>query len=545
MGFLSVLLGILGFGFGLPLGLLVGYFLFIYVEPTDVKDPIIRPLHELDSKTLRALRNEIPHWVKNPDYDRVDWLNKFVLDLWPFLDKAICGIIRSTAKPIFDQYTGKFFIESIEFDSLTLGSLPPTIHGVKVYETQERDLVIEPAVRWAGNPNITVVVNVFSLQMTVQLLDLQIFFLPRVTLKPLVPSFPCFANVSVSLMDKPHVDFGLKLLGVDIMAIPGLYRFIQEFVKEQVASFYHWPNTLEIPILDGSSGATKKPVGILHVKVVRALNLSKMDLFGKSDPYVKLKLSGERLPAKKTSIKMKNLNPEWNEQFKLIVKDPETQVLELRVYDWEKVGMHDKLGMQVVPLRLLTPHVTKEFTLDLLKNMNPNDSQSKMNRGKIMLEMTFDPFKDDNDTFCGGTSDGDGNKDNGAEESSINTPSNGGLLSVAVQGAEDVEGKYHNNPYAVILFRGEQKKTKVIKKSRDPRWDEEFQFMLEEAPIDDRIHIEVMSRRRLSIFHSKESLGHVDIKLMDVVNNGRINEKYHLINSKNGLIHIEIRWKTI
>lgn len=123
--------------------------------------------------------------------------------------------------------------------------------------------------------------------------------------------------------------------------------------------------------------------------------------------------------------------------------------------------MHDKLGMQVVPLRLLTPHVTKEFTLDLLKNINPNDSQSKMNRGKIMLEMTFDPFKDDNDTFCGGTSDGDGNKDNGAEESSINTPSNGGLLSVAVQGAEDVEGKYHNNPYAVILFRGEQKKTKV------------------------------------------------------------------------------------
>lgn len=26
---------------------------------------------------------------------------------------------------------------------------------------------------------------------------------------------------------QPHVDFGLKLLGVDIMAIPGLYRFIQ------------------------------------------------------------------------------------------------------------------------------------------------------------------------------------------------------------------------------------------------------------------------------------------------------------------------------
>lgn len=81
----------------------------------------------------------------------------------------------------------------------------------------------------------------------------------------------------------------------------------------------------------------KKPVGILQVKVVRALNLLKMDLLGTSDPYVKLSLSVDRLPSKKTSIKMKNLNPEWNEDFKLTVKDPQCQVLQLHVYDWEKV----------------------------------------------------------------------------------------------------------------------------------------------------------------------------------------------------------------
>lgn len=81
----------------------------------------------------------------------------------------------------------------------------------------------------------------------------------------------------------------------------------------------------------------KKPVGILQVKVVRALSLLKMDLLGTSDPYVKLSLSGDRLLSKKTSIKMKNLNPEWNENFKLTVKDPQSQVLQLHVYDWEKV----------------------------------------------------------------------------------------------------------------------------------------------------------------------------------------------------------------
>jgi len=76
----------------------------------------------------------------------------------------------------------------------------------------------------------------------------------------------------------------------------------------------------------------------LHVKVIRALNLLKMDLIGKSDPYVKMRLSGERLPSKKTSVKMSNLNPEWNEHFRFIVKDPDTQVLELHMFDWEKVS---------------------------------------------------------------------------------------------------------------------------------------------------------------------------------------------------------------
>jgi hypothetical protein len=35
-----------------------------------------------------------------------------------------------------------------------------------------------------------------------QVVDLQVFAQPRITLKPLVPSFPCFANIYVSLMEK-------------------------------------------------------------------------------------------------------------------------------------------------------------------------------------------------------------------------------------------------------------------------------------------------------------------------------------------------------
>ncbi|KAG2705972.1 hypothetical protein I3760_05G083300 [Carya illinoinensis] len=537
MGFFSTIFGFCGFGIGISIGLVAGYFLFIYFQPSDVQDPVIRPLVEQDSETLQRMLPEIPLWVKNPDYDRIDWLNKFVEYMWPYLDKAICMTARNIAKPIIAEQIPKYKIESVEFETLTLGSLPPTFQGMKVYVTDEKELIMEPSIKWAGNPNVTIAVKAFGLKATVQAVDLQVFAAPRITLKPLVPSFPCFANIYVSLMDKPHVDFGLKLFGADLMSIPGLYRFVQELIKDQVAKTYLWPQTLEVPILDPTK-AFKRPVGILNVKVVRALKLKKKDFLGASDPYVKLKITEDKLLAKKTTVQYKTLNPEWNEEFSIVVKDPQSQALELRVYDWEQVGKHDKLGMAVVPLKELTPDEPKVMTLDLLKNMDLNDAQNEKSRGQLVVELAYRPFKEED-------------LPKGFEETkSVQTaadgmPAGGGVLVVMIHEAQDVEGKHHTNPYVRIIFRGEERRTKHIKKSRDPRWEEEFSFVLDEPPIKDKMHVEVVSSSsRMGLLHPKESLGYIDINLADVVSNKRINEKYHLIDSKNGRIQIELQWRT-
>lgn len=310
--------------------------------------------------------------------------------------------------------------------------------------------------------------------------------------------------------------------------------------------------------------AAKKPVGILHVKVVRGMRLLKKDILGSSDPYVKLGFSGERLKPKRTSVQMKNLNPEWNEKFKLIVTDPQLQALELQVYDWDKVflfsfgnssllfhlakllrpclltfpfsrcniinlsallqvGGHDRIGMQLVPLKLLTPNEMKEFTLDLVKNMNINDPQNKKRRGKLVVELTYVHFKTDSFKSNGNGNIGFESKEcEGSRSPDEGALGGAGLLLVMIQAAEDVEGEHHSNPYALIRFRGEKRKTKVskhffspdscslckilfhlcpscshqmIKKTRDPIWNEEFQFMLEEPPLHEKIYIEVLSKR--------------------------------------------------
>ncbi|CAL5058423.1 unnamed protein product [Urochloa decumbens] len=503
MGFFSTVLGFFGFGAGLTLGLGIGYYLFIYFQPTDVKHPVIRPLVELDTKSLENMLPEIPLWIKNPDFDRIDWLNKFIETMWPYLDKAICKMAKEIAKPIIAENTAKYKIDLVEFETLTLGSLPPTFQGMKVYTTDEQELIMEPSVKWAGNPNITVVVKAYGLKATAQ----------------------------------PQVDFGLKLLGADLMAIPGLYGFVQETIKTQVANMYLWPKVLEVQIMDPAK-AQKKPVGILYVNVVRAVKLTKKDLLGKSDPYVKLKLTEDKLPSKKTSVKRSNLNPEWNEEFKLVVKDPESQALELTVYDWEQVGKHDRIGMNVIPLKDLTPDETKSITLNLLKSMDANDPANEKFRGQLTVDVTYKPFKE-------GDSDIETSDESGAiEKAPDGTPEGGGLLVLIVHEAQDVEGKHHTNPYARILFKGEERKTKHIKKNRDPRWEQEFEFVCEEPPINEKMQVEVISRPSSLGIHSKESLGYIVISLADVINNKRINEKYHLIDSKNGRIQLELQWRT-
>ncbi|KAK7341382.1 hypothetical protein VNO80_24311 [Phaseolus coccineus] len=536
MGFFSAILGFFGFGVGISIGLVAGYFLFIYFQPTDVEDPEIKPLVEEEQETLQRMFPEIPLWIKSPDFDRLDWLNKFLEYMWPYLDKAICKTAKNIAKPIIAEQIPKYKIDSVEFETLTLGSLPPTFQGMKVYVTDEKELIMEPSVKWAGNPNVTVSVKAFGLKATVQVVDLQVFLLPRVTLKPLVPSFPCFANINVSLMEKPHVDFGLKLIGADLMSIPGVYRIVQDLIKDQVANMYLWPKTLEVPILDMSK-ALRRPVGILHVKVLHAMKLKKKDFLGASDPYVKLKLTDDKLPSKKTSVKHKNLNPEWNEEFNLIVKDPDSQVLEINVYDWEQVGKHDKMGMNVISLKDVSPEEPKSFTLDLLKTMDPNDVQNEKSRGQIVVELTYKPFKEED--LAKGF-----DETQTVPKAPEGTPEGGGLLVVIVHEAQDVEGKYHTNPHVRLTFRGEEKKTKRIKKNRDPRWEDEFHFTVEEPPTNDRLHVEVISTSSRNLLHQKETLGYIDINLGDVVANKRINERYHLIDSKNGRLQVELQWRT-
>ena len=46
-----------------------------------------------------------------------------------YLLQAICRTAKEIAKPIIAENTAKYKIDSVEFETLTLGSLPPVFQG--------------------------------------------------------------------------------------------------------------------------------------------------------------------------------------------------------------------------------------------------------------------------------------------------------------------------------------------------------------------------------------------------------------------------------
>lgn len=56
-----------------------------------------------------------------------------------------------------------------------MSSLNCNSAGLKVYETNEKELVMEASVKWAGNPNIVLVIKLLSLQITVQVISRESF----------------------------------------------------------------------------------------------------------------------------------------------------------------------------------------------------------------------------------------------------------------------------------------------------------------------------------------------------------------------------------
>nr|KAF6410944.1 multiple C2 and transmembrane domain containing 2 [Rousettus aegyptiacus] len=138
--------------------------------------------------------------------------------------------------------------------------------------------------------------------------------------------------------------------------------------RKQIAQRYGLRNSLR----------DMKDIGLLQVKVLKAVDLLAADFSGKSDPFCLLELGNDRL---QTHTIYKTLNPEWNKVFTFPVKDIH-DVLEVTVFDEDGDKPPDFLGKIAIPLLSIRDGQTNCYVLK-------NKDLEQAFKGLIYLEMDF------------------------------------------------------------------------------------------------------------------------------------------------------------
>lgn len=95
-------------------------------------------------------------------------------------------------------------------------------------------------------------------------------------------------------------------------------------------------------------------IRLLRLKIIAGHNLAKKDIFGASDPYVKIDVIRDEdeavIDSVFTKTKKRTLNPDWNEEFIFRVR-PGQHHITMEVYDENRLTRDDFLGLVELPLQ--------------------------------------------------------------------------------------------------------------------------------------------------------------------------------------------------
>ncbi|KAJ2898683.1 Tricalbin-2, partial [Coemansia aciculifera] len=133
--------------------------------------------------------------------------------------------------------------------------------------------------------------------------------------------------------------------------------------------------------------------GMVRLRIASATNLPAADKSGTSDPYVVALVDGVKVWVSPTL--KKTLNPRWNQQTEVGIRQRSKTVLTLEVYDWNQIQSHTLLGSLTIPLRDLPINESVEKDYPLAAGSVAGGSAKAMLQLKFMFKPGYVEQHDD------------------------------------------------------------------------------------------------------------------------------------------------------
>ncbi|XP_034470082.1 extended synaptotagmin-2-A isoform X1 [Hippoglossus hippoglossus] len=308
--------------------------------------------HEEKAMKKSLPTTELPPWVHYPDVERVEWLNKTVKQMWPFICQFVDKLFRETIEPAVKGANPH--LSSFCFTKIDMGDKPLRVNGVKVYteNVDKRQVIMDLQISFVGNTEIDVDIKKFYCRAGIKSIQLQ--GVMRVVMEPLLGDMPLIGALSVFFLKKPLLDINWSGL-TNMLDIPGLNGLCDNIIQDIIYGFLVLPNSIKIPLVGEAQLAQLRfplPKGILRIHFIEAQDLLIKDkllgglIKGKSDPYGVVQVGTQVFQSK---VKHETINPKWNEVYEAFVYDHSGPNVGVELFD-DDPDKDDFLGSLVINL---------------------------------------------------------------------------------------------------------------------------------------------------------------------------------------------------
>ncbi|KAL7851371.1 hypothetical protein AOLI_G00217270 [Acnodon oligacanthus] len=449
--------------------------------------------------------SELPPWVHFPDVERVEWLNKTVQQMWPYICQFVDKLFRETIEPAVKGANSH--LSSFCFSKIDMGDKPLRVNGVKVYaeNVDKRQIIMDLQISFIGNTEINVEIKKYYCKAGIK--SIQLHGVLRVIMEPLLGDMPVIGALSVFFLKKPTLDINWTGL-TNMLDIPGLNGLCDGVIEDIICSYLVLPNKISIPLVEDAQMAKLRfpiPKGVLRVHFMEAQGLLAKDTFlgglikGKSDPYGVIKVGNHLFQSK---VIKDCLNPKWNEVYEAYVYDQPGQHLHIELFD-EDPDEDDFLGRLVIDVTELQKEqkVDEWFVLD------------DVSSGKLHLKLewlTLLSTSDKLDQVLSSIRADKGQANDGLAsallvihlDSARNLPRNplefnhAGLKESSINKALKSAKKVSSDPSPCVHFRVGHKtyESKTRYKTNEPIWEETFTFLIHN-PRSQELEVEVKDER--------------------------------------------------
>uniref|UniRef100_A0A671Y793 Extended synaptotagmin 1 n=1 Tax=Sparus aurata TaxID=8175 RepID=A0A671Y793_SPAAU len=455
---------------------------------------------EYTSRSVSKIKRELPAWVNFPDVEKVEWLNKVLQQVWPFVGQYLEKLLVETIAPSIRASSNH--LQTLSFTKVDMGTKAMKVVGIKAHtENDKGQVLLDLYISYVGNVEINVEVKRYFCKAGVK--GIQLHGMMRVILEPLIGDVPIVGAVSMFFIQRPRLDINWTGL-TNLLDIPGLNVMSDSMIMDAIASFLVLPNRLVVPLVQGLHVAKLRsplPRGVVRIHLLEAQKLAAKDNYvkgvmaGLSDPYAILRVG----PQTFTSKHIDNTDsPKWEELYEVIVHEVPGQELEVEVYDKDP-DQDDFLGRTKLDLGIVKKSIVW-FTL--------KDTQS--GRVHFRLEwLSLLPSTDRLEEVL---------KRNESITNKAGDPPSAAILVVYLDKAEALPMKKGNkepNPMVQLSVQDITRESKTCYTTVNPEWEEAFTFFIQDPRKQD-IDIQVKDADRV------QTLGSLSIPLSRLLSNSNL-----------------------